>query len=88
MSIALYTVSPNSSIDSTIHYLCFLPDRDNTWLGFGLSGSDTQTIMRGADVSIVWVDEVDGPHAEDYHLSEYTQVPTITLHTLPIDCIL
>ena len=48
--------------------------RDNTWLGFGLSGSPDQTLMGGADVSIVWVDDVGGPQAVDYHLSDYTQV--------------
>ena len=47
---------------------------DNTWLGFGLSGSESATFMIGADATIVWVDREDQPHAEDYYLSAYTQV--------------
>jgi hypothetical protein len=46
---------------------------DNTWLGFGLSGSESATFMIGADATIVWVDREDQPHAEDYYLSAYTQ---------------
>ena len=30
--------------------------------------------MIGADATIVWVDRDNIPHAEDYYLSEYTQV--------------
>ena len=48
--------------------------RDNTWLGFGLSGSTSGTQMIGSDVSIVWVDDEDGAQAVDYHLSAYTPV--------------
>ena len=48
--------------------------RANTWLGFGLSGSTSRTLMFGADASIVWVDETDGPQAVDYYLSDYVQV--------------
>ena len=61
-------------------YLSYIPllnlflSRDNTWLGFGLSGSPEQTLMFGADASIVWVDDEKGPQAVDYHLSAYTQV--------------
>ena len=57
---------------------CFSTFRDNTWLGFGLSGNPSRTQMFRADVSIVWVDENDGPQAVDYYLSAYTQVSNIT----------
>jgi hypothetical protein len=52
---------------------CTSPDSadDNTWLGFGLSGSDSATLMIGADATIVWVDRQSIPHAEDYYLSAY-----------------
>ena len=60
---------------------CFA-HRDNTWLGFGLSGSTFRTQMFGADATIVWVDDEDGPQAEDYFLSTYSQVsqPTASTH--------
>ena len=32
--------------------------------------------MFGADPTIAWVDEMDGPQAVDYYLSAYTQVGT------------
>ena len=60
--------------------VCFR-DADNTWLGFGLSGSNDRTLMFGADVSIVWVDDEDGPQARDYFLNDYTQVSI--LHYTP-----
>ena len=37
--------------------------------------------MFGADVSIVWVDENDGPQAVDYYLSAYTQVSNIRINS-------
>ena len=43
-------------------------------MGFGLSGSDSATLMVGADPTIAWVDPLDGPQAVDYYLSAYTQV--------------
>ena len=43
-------------------------------MGFGLSGSTSSTLMFGADPTIAWVDETDGPQAVDYYLSAYTQV--------------
>ena len=43
-------------------------------MGFGLSGSTSFTLMFGADPTITWVDQTDGPHAVDYYLSAYTQV--------------
>jgi len=30
--------------------------------------------MFAADATIVWVDDEEGPQAEDYYLSAYTQV--------------
>ncbi len=49
-------------------------------MGFGLSGSDSSTLMFGADATITWVDSSSQPNAVDYHLSDYTQVHTHT-HT-------
>ena len=46
----------------------------NQYMGFGLSGSTSATLMFGADPTITWVDETDGPQAVDYYLSGYTQV--------------
>ena len=43
-------------------------------MGFGLSGSAGVTLMFGADPTIAWVDETDGPHAVDYYLSGYSEV--------------
>ena len=43
-------------------------------MGFGLSGSTSSTQMFGADPTIAWVDETDGPHAVDYYLSAYSPV--------------
>ena len=45
-------------------------------MGFGLSGSASSTQMFGADPTITWVDETDGPQAVDYYLSEYSPVRT------------
>jgi hypothetical protein len=44
------------------------------YLGFGLSGSDTQTLMLGADATIAWVDENGMAQAQDYFLENYVQV--------------
>ena len=33
--------------------------------------------MFGADATIVWVDEDEGPQARDYFLSQYSQVSTL-----------
>ena len=46
----------------------------NQYMGFGLSGSTSSTLMFGADPTIAWVDETEGPRAVDYYLSAYTQV--------------
>ena len=47
-------------------------------MGFGLSGSTSATLMFGADPTIAWVDDIDGPQAVDYHLSAYSLVRTNT----------
>ena len=49
-------------INSTIQYL-----------GFGLSGSDSQTLMFQADATIAWVDGNGQGQAQDYYLSQYSQ---------------
>jgi hypothetical protein len=46
----------------------------NEYMGFGLSGSNTTTLMRGADPTITYVDDDNGPVATDYFLSDYVQV--------------
>ncbi len=46
------------------------------YMGFGLSGSDSSTLMFGADATITWVDTSSQANAVDYHLSAYTQVHT------------
>ena len=43
-------------------------------MGFGLSGSTTGIQMQGADPTLAWVDQLDGPQAVDYHLSAYRVV--------------
>ena len=44
------------------------------YLGFGLSGSTTSTLMLGADATIAWVDGNGMAQARDYFLSGYVQV--------------
>ncbi len=61
--------------------MCF-SSRVNQYMGFGLSGSDSATLMFGADATITWVDTMSQPNAVDYHLSDYSQVhTTYTLYT-------
>ncbi|XP_072030814.1 uncharacterized protein [Amphiura filiformis] len=44
------------------------------YLGFGISGSDTRTLMIGADVAIGWIDQnTNIGHVKDYYLSQYGQ---------------
>ncbi|XP_072047321.1 protein Skeletor, isoforms B/C-like [Amphiura filiformis] len=49
-----------------------------TYMAFGLSGSDTRTLMIGSDVTVAWLDAETGamPKAVDYHLSAYQQCVT------------
>ena len=56
------------------HYFIKRISCSNQYMGFGLSGSPSFTLMFGADPTITWVDQTDGPHAVDYYLSAYTQV--------------
>ena len=56
----------------------FFPCSTNQYMGFGLSGSTSATLMFGADPTIAWVDDIDGPQAVDYHLSAYSLVRTNT----------
>ena len=48
-------------------------------MAFGLSGSESFTLMDGADVTVSWVDNAEGPIAQDYHLrsQERVQVSTV-----------
>ena len=50
-------------------------------MGFGLSGSPSATLMFGADPTIAWFDDTEGPQAVDYYLSAYTQVRS-TIHCI------
>ena len=56
--------------------LCLILYSTNQYMGFGLSGSASSTQMFGADPTITWVDETDGPQAIDYYLSAYSPVRT------------
>ena len=49
------------------------------YLGFGLSGSTSLTLMFRADATIAWVDENGIAQAQDYYLSNYVQVRTVNL---------
>ena len=51
----------------------FLCNSTIQYLGFGLSGSESQTLMFGADATIAWVDSNGQGRAQDYFLSQYTQ---------------
>ena len=44
------------------------------YLGFGLSGSNSGTLMFQADATIAWVDDDGMAQAQDYYLSNYVQV--------------
>ena len=47
----------------------------NLYMGFGLSGSPTETFMIGADATIAWVDgRTTSPNAVDYYLTSRAQV--------------
>ena len=54
----------------------------NQYMGFGLSGSTSGTLMMGADPTIAWVDDTDGPQAVDYYLSAYTLVRICIIHII------
>eukprot|EP00731_Ephydatia_muelleri_P026197 Em0018g297a len=61
---------------SVMYTLCGCVDATTTaseYIGFGLSGSNSVTVMLGADPTITWVDNVGVAHAEDYYLSGYVQ---------------
>lgn len=47
----------------------------NEYMAFGISGSDTRTLMVGSDVTVAWIDpSTNGALADDYYLSAYSQV--------------
>lgn len=54
--------------------LCFNVYSITQYMAFGVSGSDSFTLMDGADVTIAWVDASSGPMAEDYHLRSGSRV--------------
>ena len=49
-------------------------DRETEYMAFGLSGSDTQSAMVGADVVVADFLSGGEPRAVDYYLSAYAQV--------------
>ena len=51
---------------------------DDEYMAFGLSGADGWSQMGGGDVTVAYVD-ADGSsfHADDYFLSEYSQVSPV-----------
>ena len=58
-----------------VPFCCFVFSLSQ-YMAFGLSGRDSFTFMEGADVTVAWVDNSQGPMAQDYHLrvDERTQV--------------
>ncbi len=68
--------------DQNIYSCGIYIHRTIQYMGFGLSGSGTRTLMDGSDVTIAWIDNSLGPMAQDYHLrrNERTQV-NIHTHT-------
>ena len=70
----MLTVSPSD--------LTFIPHSVPQYMGFGLSGSNSFTNMEGADVTISWIDNDEGPMADDYHLrvGNRVQVSESLLH--------
>lgn len=50
----------------------------NEYMAFGISGSDTGTVMVGSDVTVAWIDSsTNEARADDYHLSNYAQVRNV-----------
>ena len=75
-NLACKIQTPTYYICKTDSSLSAYSTSTNQYMGFGLSGSTSRTLMFGADPTIAWVDEMDGPQAVDYYLSAYTQVGT------------
>ena len=57
-----------------ISVLFLSTDRETEYMAFGLSGSDTQFAMVGADVVVADFLSGGEPRAVDYYLSAYAQV--------------
>ena len=73
-SVNLHWTVFNTTVTFT---LCGCVDTTTTateYIGFGLSGSDSTTVMLDADPTITWVDNMGVAYAVDYYLSDYVQV--------------
>ncbi len=51
---------------------CYLAAGD--YISFGISGSESSSVMIGADVTVVYITQQGMPKAEDYFLSDKSQV--------------
>ena len=49
-------------------------------MAFGISGSNSSTLMDGADVTVVWFHGSMGPRAQDYHLRRNNRVQVSLQH--------
>ena len=70
--IARHSISIFKLIDFSVLFLS--TDRETEYMAFGLSGSDTQFAMVGADVVVADFLSGGEPRAVDYYLSAYAQV--------------
>ena len=52
---------------------------ESGYLAFGLSGSSSASVMKGADVVVVYVDKDGNPQAVDYTINDYSQVNYILI---------
>ena len=50
------------------------------YMAFGLSGSNSSTLMDGADVTVVWFQSSLVPRAQDYHLRRNNRVQVSLQH--------
>ena len=63
--------------ESMLHLMSCVTCRQNQYMGFGLSGSDSSTEMVGSDATIAWIDSTTGtPNAQDYYLTARSPVST------------
>ena len=70
--IARHSISKFTLTEISVLFLS--TDRETEYMAFGLSGSDTQFAMVGADVVVADFLSGGEPRAVDYYLSAYAQV--------------
>lgn len=78
-----WTLDTTASQPSATFTLCGNLN-DMEYMAFGLSGSQTGTLMDNGDVTIAWVDD-DKARAEDYFLKSRTPVRKIQFIDLIVD---